>query len=147
MAAIASIYPGDTANAAQIMEMADAYHAAATALNLRNCGAKPVETAPFRLLAIHAIELYLNAYLLARGTSASHVRGLQHDFARRTDLVVAGKLALRIRTVRHLHCLANSREYLTTRYDPELPNASKINRLQATLNEVSRKVTAAISNL
>lgn len=144
MGAMSTIYPGETACSAQVLALADAYRTATLALAPCGKGLGPVRNAPFRLLAIHAIELYLNAYLLDTGMSASCVRGLQHDFAKRTDLAVAAKLALRARTAQHLRSLSVSREYLTTRYDPGVSDASHINRLNASLNEVSQKVTARI---
>ena len=55
---------------------------------------------PYRLLALHAIELYLNAYLLDRGYAAADVRRLQHDLAVRTERAVRAGLVLRVRTLR-----------------------------------------------
>jgi hypothetical protein len=55
---------------------------------------------------------------------------------------MASGLVLRKRTVAHLNKLTESREYLVTRYGPELSTSlSQINRLMATLEEVARKVT------
>lgn len=140
MGAMSKIYPGETATPKQIIAMADAYKAAAAVLKHSKNGAKPLRNAPYRLLAIHAIELYLNAYLQARGMSALDIRRLQHNLARRTELALTERLVLRVRTAEHLRSLAETREYLITRYDPDGPNVSQINRLEATLNEVAKKV-------
>jgi hypothetical protein len=52
---------------------------------------------------------------------------------------------LRELTLKHLGELSESREYLVTRYGPELAStASQINRLTATLGEVAKKVGAAM---
>lgn len=71
---------------------------------------------------------------------------MQHDLAERTDLAIASGLRLRSRTAAHLNALAENREYLVTRYGPELSGTiSQINRLEATLEEVSRKVTEMLT--
>jgi hypothetical protein len=65
--------------------------------------------------------------------------------AARTDLAISGGLHLRKRTATHLHAMAESREYLVTRYGPEMTTTvSQINRLTATLDEVASKVMVAI---
>jgi hypothetical protein len=98
--------------------------------------------APARLLAIHAIELYLNALLLGCGDTARDVRGLQHDLARRTERAQELGLSLRAKTATHLDSLASTREYLTARYGPEMSATwSQLNRLTASLEEVGKKVT------
>jgi hypothetical protein len=97
------------------------------------------------MTAIHAVELYLNAHLLHAGKQPSLIRGLQHDMAARTDLCVANGLILRKRTIDHLRAIAVNREYLVTRYGPELTSTlSQINRLAATLEEVAAKVSAVV---
>lgn len=96
--------------------------------------------APFRLTAVQAIELYLTALLLHRGCSAAEVRRMGHNLGLRADAAAAAGLRLRKRTHEHLDSLSASREYLITRYCPEgLESASQINRLTATLDEVTHK--------
>lgn len=96
--------------------------------------------------AIHAIELYLNALLLFRGQETSRIRGLQHDLAARTEMAIANGLQLRKRTAAHLSAMAGNREYLVTRYGPEMTaTISQINRLTATLDEVANKVAAMMA--
>ena len=102
--------------------------------------------APYRLNAIHAIELYLNALLLHAGHDAARLRGLQHDLATRTDLAEAGGLQLKRRTAVHLKAMTATREYLISRYSPgSAPTLSQFNRLAATLDEVSAKAALLIS--
>ena len=106
----------------------------------------PLSRAPCRLSAIHAIELYLNALLLFRGQETSRIRGLQHDLAARTEMAIANGLQLRKRTAEHLSAMAGNREYLVTRYGPEMTaTISQINRLTATLDEVANKVSAMMA--
>jgi len=106
----------------------------------------PLSRAPGRLSAIHAIELYLNALLLFRGQETSRIRGLQHDLAARTEMAIANGLQLRKRTAEHLSAMAGNREYLVTRYGPEMTaTISQINRLTATLDEVANKVSAMMA--
>ena len=138
-------YPGETATAEQILLLANEYRDAADALlQTRHCGT-PLSRAPYRLLAIQAIELYLNAHLLRAGHPAGSLRGLQHDLAARSRLAAGAKLILRRRTVGHLESLSRTREYLITRYDPSQSAASQINRLEATLAEVGEKANLLIT--
>jgi len=138
-------YPGDLATPAQIRLLADEYRRAAhTLLELGRRG-DPLTRAPFRLSALHAIELYLNALLLHSGKSPSQLRGMQHDFAARGAMVAAAGLRLRTRTADHLKTLSFGREYLVTRYGPELlATSTQVNRLTATLEEVAKKVAATL---
>lgn len=138
--------PGDVATSTQVQALADEYRAASKALRkLRRRGAA-LSVAPFRLTAIHAVELYLNAFLLKQGHSPAHVRKLQHDLFARAELAIAGGLTLRKRTIEHLRNLSSAREYLVSRYAPELADTlSEINRLEATLGEVANKVCGALS--
>ncbi|QNA84461.1 hypothetical protein G4G27_11015 [Sphingomonas sp. So64.6b] len=136
-------YPGALATPAQFRELADEYRDAALLLLAASERRRPLSRAPFRLSAIQAIELYLNAYLLAHGHDAAEVRKLQHDLGARTELAAAAGLKLRQKTAEHLKTLHQNREYLVTRYGPELASqTSQINRLTATLDEVGRKVGA-----
>ncbi len=125
-------------------DLADEYRCAAEALFQTGRPRQPLSRAPYRLVAIHAVELYLNAFLLAAGHPCKTVRGLQHDLAARTQLALDAKLGLRKRTMEHLFRLSQTREYLITRYDPEAPAGSELNRLAATLTEVAEKVRGSI---
>lgn len=139
-------YPGDLATPGEIRLLADEYRKAAHLLRQLGRAGQPLSRAPFRLSAIHAIELYLNALLLNRGYAPAEIRRMQHDLAERTGLAIAGGLRLRARTAAHLNALAESREYLVTRYGPELSGTiSQINRFEATLEEVARKVTEMLA--
>lgn len=67
MAAIGRSYPGESSEPADIVALAHAYRRVAK-LQLEACRRHdPMARAPFRLLALHAIELYLNALLRASG--------------------------------------------------------------------------------
>jgi hypothetical protein len=138
-------YPGDLATADLVKRLADEYRQAAERVAELGRPGEPLSRAPYRLLAIQAIELYLNAVLLHAGHSSSTIRGMQHSLAKRTDLAVAEGLKLRERTLHHLKAMDGSREYLVTRYGPEMTaTASQINRLAATLEEVAKKASAKL---
>lgn len=137
-------YPGEAANAAEVVALANEYRIAAHLLVQNGRSGEPRSRAPFRMVAIHAVELYLNAFLLQSGHSAGYVRGLQHNLAARADLAVQLGLVLRKRTREHLHAMSQSREFLVTRYVPSGTSLSEINRMQATLTEVAQKLSAAI---
>ena len=139
-------YPGGSARPLQVRALADEYRKAAAVLLKLGERGKPLTRAPFRLTAIHAVELYLNAFLLARGHGAEKIRGLQHDLPARAELAIDGGLSLRKRTLEHIRSLSAGREYLVSRYGPELAaSMSQVNRLIATLDEVANKVTNALA--
>ena len=146
MTAEEQIYPGALASPQQLHELADEYRKAANLLLQLGRPGKPLTRAPFRLSAIHAIELYLTALLLHRGHGSNQIRKMQHDLSARTQYAIDAGLVLRTKTIRHLQSLSQGREYLVTRYGPELAaTVSQINRLTATLDEVAAKVTILIS--
>lgn len=138
-------YPGEVASVSEIRQLADEYRGAAHGLMGRGKRGKPSSWAPARMTAIHAIELYLNALLLARGVKPAEIRGFQHDLRKRTANSAVSALRLRQRTLDHLGKLSEGREYLSIRYGPELSgNLSQLNRLIATLDEVATKVCGAL---
>ena len=140
-------YPGEAATPEQIVLLANEYRSAALALLPTGRRGEPLSRAPYRLLAIHAIELYLNALLLAAGQTPANLRRMHHNLAARAELPLGLKLGLRKRTLAHLQTLSETREYLITRYDPATSSASQLNRLHATLTEVAEKVTSAIKRV
>lgn len=138
-------YPGDTASPQQVLRLAHEYRFAADALLLTGRRRQPLSRAPYRLVAIHAIELYLNALLLSAGHPSAKLRALNHDLASRTQFALGAKLTLRKRTLSHLQRLSQTREYLSTRYDPAASATSELNRIAATLTEVAEKVAEQIN--
>lgn len=138
--------PGHRATAGEIRSLADDYRLAAAAV--ANCGRRdvPSSRSPYPMLALHAVELYLNALLLHRCRSPEAIRGLQHDLASRMEMAVAAGLVLRVRTVAHLRAVAARREYLTSRYAPDRAGeASEPTRMAATLEEVASKVSSIVA--
>jgi hypothetical protein len=139
-------YPGQSATAEQVLQLAEEYRKAAQSLVQQGRRRAPLSWAPCRLAAIHAIELYLSALLLHAGLDASAIRAMQHSLAKRTDSAIVGGLKLRKRTTAHLAAMEGSREYLVTRYGPEMTaTLSQINRLMASLVEVAAKVTGIVA--
>lgn len=135
-----SPYPGTSASLGQMLDLAQAYLAAAYKLMDYETG-NPLASAPARLVSIQAIELYLNAFLLSSGETSATVRSLQHDLGKRSELAIKAGLVLRKRTEIHLLSLSGAREYLTSRYGPELAGTwSQLNALHCTLKEVSEKI-------
>ena len=145
MASDVKSYPGDQTGPISLRLLADQYRRAA--MLLRDSGQRdhPMSWAPFRLTAVQAIELYLTAFLLHRGSETIEIRRMGHHLGLRAEAAAAAGLQLRKRTHEHLVSLSASREYLITRYCPEgLESASQINRLTATLSEVTHK-TAVVA--
>ena len=139
-------YPGEAASAEQLLTLAKEYHTAAHTLFSQGRKGDPLARAPCRLTAIHAIELYFNALLLHTGLTAAEVRTLKHSLIERLHLAQEHGLHLRVRTADHLKAMTGNREYLVTRYGPEMTaTVSQINRLMATLDEVGRKVLIKVA--
>ena len=138
-------YPGADARVEEIIRLANHYRGAANDL-LRMAQEKgPCRVAPCRLCAVHAIELYLNAFLLKLGHPPERIRDSRHDLAARAALANAGAARGRRRTAIHLAAMTQGREYLVLRYDPGMAELAPLNRLWATLDEIARKVTRAVA--
>jgi hypothetical protein len=134
-------YPGERATADELFRLAEEYRRAASVLIDIRRASQPFSRAPFHLTAIHAIELYLNAFLLFQGLKPCDLRKLQHDLSARISHELAAGLTLRTRTAAHLEDLSKRREYLVSRYGTDqMTTVSQINRLQATLVEIQSKV-------
>lgn len=137
-------YPGDEATPEQVQALADEYRKAAQTLLANGQRGKPLTRAPFRLMAIHAVELYLNVFLMTRDHAPKKVRGLQHDLVEPAKRATEGGLKLRKRTLKHLHDICSEQEYVASRYGPErAAKMSPPNRVLATLEEVAIKVKSA----
>lgn len=107
---------------------------------------EPLTHAPYRFAAIHAIELYLTAYLQLNNHEPQKIRKLQHNLEGRTTRAIEAGLKLRARTIAHLRELTSTREYVETRYQPTaLKKLTQPNRLIATLREVEDKVMKVVA--
>lgn len=124
--------------------LAGQYKQAAALLRQQGKPRKPMSWAPFRLCAIHAIELYLSAFLLHEGYKQDDVYGLGHDLAKREERARKKGLELRVKTKNHLAQMRDNREYLSSRYTPQMTTKSEINRMEATLEQVAKHVTAKL---
>jgi hypothetical protein len=139
-------YPGVPATPQQLLALADEYRLAAGELQHLHRKGAPLSLAPFRLVAIHAVELYLSAVLLAHGRQPSEIRALGHDLPTRAEFAQGVGLKLRKRTLEHLRSLCANREYLVSRYShPPQGAASQVNQLLATLNEVASKTVVIVT--
>lgn len=134
-------YPGAAASVVQLLMLASEYRDAACTLRTQGRKGDPLSWAPCRLAAIHSIELCFNALLLHKGMEPAEIRAMQHCMSQRVKLAPENGLHLRKRTAEHLINITGNREYLVTRYGPEMTSSvSQINRLMATLDEVAAKV-------
>ncbi len=138
-------YPGSEATVEQFVGLADEYLAAAHSLLSQVSRKNSLSSAPARLCAIHAVEMYLNAFLIFHGSDHRQVRGFRHDLAQRAVMATEKGLRLRVKTQAHLLKIHDQREYLVVRYGPEQAGGlSGLNRMFATLNEISTKVRTAL---
>ena len=130
-------YPDQSAKVRDILALATQYRDAAVTLGE---GVSKSGHPPRRLLALHSIELHLNALLLAKGLDRDTVNGLQLDLGERTRRAVM-PASFCAGTAEHLASLSSNREYLVIRYRPDLTaSISQMSRLMATLDELSRKI-------
>lgn len=136
-------YPGDRATPIEVLELADDYRSAAESLFEAKVRGKS-----FRSNAIHAIELYLNAALLFRGMPASEVRSHLHDLSIRVTLLrLDPEIILKKATRIHLMALNERQEYIRARYGAgDKHEVSPLNRIQATLTEISTQVSTALKS-
>ncbi len=131
-------YGGSPASVRDILNLASQYQDAARKLGE---GSSKPNNLPPRLLALHAMELYLNAFLLAKGVDPATIRSFRHDPSQRIRMASEAGLVLRKRTMAHLAMLSASDEYHVIRYAPERASTlSQVTRVMATLDELSRKV-------
>ncbi len=139
------VYPGTETSKEELLVLADHYREAAEIMYRHNIGKGLLSLAPTRLCAIHAVELYLNAFLRHLGFGPDAIRAMQHDLTKRCELAREAKLMLRKRTIVHLSEMTEAREYLLSRYAPALlTSESQISRVMATLADVSKKVRVAV---
>ena len=73
-------FPGSEATPVEICRLANVYRMAANRLLTEGRSKDPITWAPGRLCAIHAVELYLNAFLLHMKHEPSEIRGFRHNF-------------------------------------------------------------------
>lgn len=134
-------YPGEFATPEDLILLAQEYRKAADAILPLGKSGKHLTRAPYRLVAIQTIELYLNAFLLISGCTPKEIRGLQHDFSAKAALAKEKGLLLRQKTQVHIVSLYSTREYLTSRYGAEMTTKqSEMTRLKATIEELAKKV-------
>lgn len=120
------------------------YHGAVVALGKLGRRGAPLSWAPCRWAALHAIELYLHAFLCDSGLSPATRRATKHDLGLLAGHAANAGLRLRKRTISHLQAATERREYLFSRYHPGVCQASPLNQLAATLQDVATKATQAL---
>ncbi len=131
-------YPGANASLWEVLNLANAYYRASMILFKDYQKEAPLSISPARMCAIHAIELYLNAFLRHQGIPPEDIRKRMHNLAEPTFVAM---LKLRKKTALHLEAMTARREYLISRYAPErMAEHTELNRLTATLVEIMTKV-------
>jgi hypothetical protein len=137
--------PGDSMDALSTLALAAEYAQASKALRKLGRMRQAQSYAPFRFAALHAIELYLSAYLRLHGLDNAELRSTGHRFCAKTELATQHGLRLRKKTHAHLIELSGNREYQAVRYDTTmLALLTKINRLEATRDEIAAEVTRIV---
>lgn len=127
---------GLAVEAADFVRRADAHRADALAPLVAGRGA------PCRVCAVHALDLYLVAFLTARAVVPDRGRGAPALAAHARQAAKAG-LALRPRTLEFLEAMAHGREDVVARDETALGLGGG-NRLAATLEEVGSRVAAGL---
>jgi hypothetical protein len=137
--------PGDGMDAMSTLALAEEF--AQASMSLRKFCRKGClnSHAPFRFAALHAIELYLAAYLRFHGLDNSELRSTGHRLCDKLKCATNYGLSLGKKTQEHIAELTNKQEYLVVRYDSTLlPRLTQINRLEATRDELAAKVTQIV---
>ena len=138
-------HPGSDATVRDLLALALEYHRAAKLLLAQGRKGARLSRAPFRLAAIHAIELYLSALLRHSGCSPTEIRAFGHSLAPRAEAAMGRGLRLRKRTLGHLTKVDQTREYLVSRYGPrQIDQISELNRLTSTLAEIAGKTAQLV---
>ncbi|MEM9797371.1 MAG: hypothetical protein AAF919_12835 [Pseudomonadota bacterium] len=130
-------YPGSQAELHEIVDLAEIYFDTAEKMFSDRVKGEGLAHAPARFCAIHAIELFLNAFLKSEGDRPAQIRGRLHNLCNERFI---SDLRLKKKTAEHLREITERREYLIARYAPDRTSQhTQINRLQATLREVRKK--------
>lgn len=79
-------------------------------------GVKSARSGPVRLLALHACELFLKAYLRETGSTHASMRKLNHDLAAHADLAMERGLALGKARYNDLRVVTEIKDYVGARY-------------------------------
>ena len=131
----------NAAMAQQMLMLAMEFERAAAGLRTGIRKGVAATWAPYRFTALHAIELYLSAYLRLYGIEDGVIRKTGHHFRQKAEMATMLGLKLRQKTLQHLDAIGENREYLVARYHlEELPMCSQVNRLEATLAELAGKI-------
>jgi hypothetical protein len=118
----------------EMLTLADAYAASADQLLEQYGAGKRDLRLPAHLCAMHAVELYLHAFLRFRGATSKDIKSRQHNFEHEE---FCERLGLDQKTREHLKRLSDRNEYLLVRYRPErVGDLSQANRMQRTLKAV-----------
>ena len=140
-------YPGSDMTYGRMLALAHEYRRIALSLDRLEADKRPLLIAPYRFAAIHAIELYFNAFLLFRGLSHVELRRSHHDLKQRQLLAHSNGLMLKATTVSRLEELMLNREYLSARYSiTNLINALDFSSLELIMNELAAKVNYKLCN-
>lgn len=120
-----------------VLDLAGKYAEAAEYLFAEHRRSKPGLNLPARLCALHAMELYLHAFLRFRGATAKQIRARNHGLWHEEFNLCLG---LDAKTCQHLQDLTNGREYLSVRYPLE-PDRQPcpLNRMERTLEAIREK--------
>ncbi len=120
-----------------VLAVAGSYAEAADHLFAQHRTAKPDLNMPARLCALHAVELYLHAFLRFRGASAKQIRARSHSLWHEEFNKV---LDLDPKTRQHLQDLSSERVYVSVRYPIDhVSRPCPINRMERTLEAVREK--------
>lgn len=87
-------FPGSNAKPWEVLNLANAYSRASILLFSEGQKQVALSIAPARMCAIHAIELYLNAFLRHEGVTPEEIRKRMHNLA---EPMFVAKLKLRKR--------------------------------------------------
>lgn len=133
-------------DAEEIVGLARIYAACASDLAAAVVGGGVARQAPARFCAVHAVELYLNAYLRHCGMPGAELRRMCHDQSARLMHAMARGLRLPNGTALHIIRMSEDRDYLRLRYElSAAATLAPMTRIAATLRDVGAAVDAALA--
>jgi hypothetical protein len=133
----ASVDTSALASPQAVLDLAGNYRAAADHLFAAFRNGNRQFDLPARLCALHAVELYLHAFLRFRGVACGHIKARHHNLWHEE---FCHRLELDAKTSQHLKDLSENREYRAVRYpDGQQARLSQTNRMARTLGAIREK--------
>lgn len=138
--------PAEDASAIQLLALAEEYHVAALQLLSNDITRPGASRTPYRLLVLHGVELYLGAYLTARGQETGAIEHLNPDLEACLRSCQKAGLGLHTEAQAELLSLARRQEQQATGHGAQTAElrTEQVNRIWSALEDMAGKVRYAV---